>query len=106
MQLSLQRCVVGDTSESAAGVVALVEDPPEVDDFARDEIVVLEGRRLELPECRAAAGNPPPTAEWQSGAADVDSVTAQGRARARSLDGAFSMNTNANLWASYSKGHS
>ena len=67
---------MGD-SERAASVVALVEDPPKVADFPQDEIVVMEGRRLELPECKAAAGNPPPIAGWE-GAAVIDAVTMQG----------------------------
>ena len=71
-----RRCSVGD-SERAASVVALVEDPPKVADFPRDEIVLMEGRRLELPECEASAGNPPPVAEWE-GAAVIDAVTLQG----------------------------
>ena len=73
-----RRCSAGD-SVLAASVVALVEDPPRVADFPQDEIVAMEGRRLELPECAASAGNPPPTAEWEGGAASViDSVTLQG----------------------------
>ena len=49
-------------------------------DFPRDEIVAMEGRRLELPECAASAGNPPPTAGWEGAAAAavIDAVTLQG----------------------------
>ena len=48
-------------------------------DFPRDEIVAMQGRRLELPECAASAGNPPPTAEWEGAAAAViEAVTLQG----------------------------
>ena len=73
-----RRCSAGD-SVLAANVVALVEDPPRVADFSRDEIVVMQGRRLELPECAASAGNPPPTAEWEGAAAAViEAVTLQG----------------------------
>ena len=73
-----RRCSAGD-SVLAASVVALVEDPPRVADFPQDEIVAMEGRRLELPECAASAGNPPPTAEWEGAAAAViEAVTLQG----------------------------
>ena len=48
-------------------------------DFPQDEIVAMEGRRLELPECAASAGNPPPTAEWEGAeGAVIDAVTLQG----------------------------
>ena len=46
-------------------------------DFPQDEIVMMEGRRLEVPEGEASAGNPPPVAEWE-GAAVIDGVTLQG----------------------------
>ena len=69
---------MGDV-EVERSAVALIEDPPKVVDFPQDEIVVMEGRRLELPECKAAAGNPPPTAGWEGTAATViDSVSMQG----------------------------
>ena len=70
---------MGDSERATVSVVALVEDPPKVADFPRDEIVVMEGRRLHLPECQAAAGNPPPVAGWEGAAeAVIDGVTLQG----------------------------
>jgi hypothetical protein len=77
--VGIYTCHAGE-DDAAATNITLAGDPPNLAPIELDEMTLVEGAELRLPECAAASGHPKPTAEWTGRTYNpvvVENVTAQ-----------------------------